>query len=328
MDSTVDPGPKGFLGIFGENTAETAPPETDHDAAAQVEATAADAESPPESEDLSADDLVAARFAASLEADGIEIPDPDADDQPAEGEADHLLLTEPEGDLSLDSLSAEQLRTLAEEAIRLRGEVSTSSRQEAQRKVAAAEAVAIGQVQTAFEQNVLSVSANHYSAVFHQRLAALIPTVSEDELPARAAALADQVYQARQQWEAEQYATYEEHAKTAAQNARKNAPEFRQFAAERLVKEAGLPVAAVAEVLKTPTTDEFPRRVEELVGIRDALLAERARNQQTRRAEGNQRLIAETPRTAASGRPKGGKPPAYTGSRAEGAAIISQLRRS
>ncbi|MBA3585083.1 MAG: hypothetical protein H0W36_11250 [Gemmatimonadetes bacterium] len=328
MDSTVDPGPAGFLGIFGSNAEDAPETEPETNDADQAETTAADPDS-PEGEDLSADDLVAARLAASLEADGIEIPDPDdAEAQPVEGEADHLLLAETEDTPSLDSLSAEQLRALAEEAIRLRGEVSVTSRQDAARKVAVAEAAALSQVQAAYEQNVLAVSASHYGAVFNQRLTALIGEVSEQELPARAAALADQVYAARQQWESEQYEAYEQQARAAALNARKGVPEMRQLYAGELVRKSGLPDAAVAEVLKTTNSDEFPARVEELLAIRDALLAERARNQQQRRQEGNQRLREVAPRTAASGRPKGGKPPAYTGSAAEGARIISLLRRS
>ena len=332
MDSsTVDPGSGGFLGIFGADApAETAAQDagTDTHDAAQDRTTAAE-HSPPEDApdaDLSADEVVAARLAASLEADGIALPEPDAADAaPAAADPDHPLLADPGGEPSLDDLTPEQLRALAEEAIRLRGEVATGSRHETARKVAAAEAAAVAQVQAAYEQEVLAVADRHYAGVFEQRLAALIGESTEQELPARAAALAAQVYAARQAWESEQADRYEQAAQQAALAARKGVPEMRQLYAAELVRRSGLPDAAVAEVLKTANTDEFPQRVDELVGIRDALLAERARNATQRRQEANARLRDTTPRTAATGRPPGGKPPAYTGAAAEGVAIVRTL---
>lgn len=324
MDSPVDPGLDGFLGIFGDS-AETAAPEPETPDAAHDDTTAADAGSPEESstDDLSAEEIVAARLAASLEADGIEVPDPEsAETAPADAEATHPLLTPPDAEPSLDALTPEQLRALAEEAIRLRGEVSTSSQQEAARKVDAAIKTAVAAVQTEFEQNVLAVSAAHYKAVYRNLLAKLAAEVTEEQLPDAAAALADQVYAAKQQWEAEQADLYEKRAEQAAYAARLNAPEFRQYAAEQLVKQAGLPAAAAAEVLKTQDTRQFEARVAELVGIRDALLAERNRNQAHLREEGRKRLAETTPRTAATGRPPGGKPPAYKGTAAEGVAIL------
>jgi hypothetical protein len=326
MDSsTVDPGAKGFLGIFGDNAADAAPPEPDAHDAAHDDATAADADSPEGSstDDLSAEEVVAARLAAAAEASGIDVPDPDeSEPAPDASEATHPLLAQPDAEPSLDALTPEQLRALAEEAIRLRGEVSTSSQAEAARKVDAAIATAVAQVQTEFEQNVLAVSANHYRAVYRDRLAKLANEVTEEQLPDAAAALADQVWAARKAWEDEQADAYEARAQQAAYAARLNAPEFRQYAAEHLVRQAGLPAAAVAEVLKTQDTRQFEARVAELVGIRDALLAERQRNQNQRRADANKALRDTTPRTAATGRPPGGKPPAYKGTAAEGVAIV------
>lgn len=327
MESTPDTGPGGFLSIFRGEKAPAA--ETPEPTAAQAETPAADTAAPEEAApaaDLSAEDVVAARFAAlSAEQEDGTAPETEAETEAGDG-PEHLLLGDPAGDLSLDALTPEQLRHLAEEAIRLRGEVTDSTRREAGQRVAAAEAAAVAQVQTAYEQNVLSVAERHYSQQFEQRLAALIPQVTEEQLPAAAAALAEQVNRARQEWVAEQEAAYEAHARQAALNARLAAPEFRQYAAEQLVAQAGLPSAAVAEVLKTPDTRQFEARVAELVAIRDALLAERARNQQQRRQDANAALRQTTPRTAPTGTLPGGKPPAYRGTAAEGAQLLAFIR--
>lgn len=327
-ESQVDAGPRGFLDIFGGASTEDATSESAHVDPTQGEPTAASATAPEvPDQDLSAEEVVAARFAAALDSAGSDLPTPDEDDAgttPAET-TDHPLLANPDGEPSLDALTPEQLRALAEEAIRLRGEVSSSSRQEAARKVQMAEAAAVAQVQSAYERDVLAVSQRHYDAVFQERLTRLVGEVPEHELPTRIAALANQVYQARTAWEAQQLDAYEQHAQQAALAARKSVPEMRQLYAAELVKRAGLPDGAVAEVLKVRNTDEFPARVEELLGIRDALLAERQKNQQQRRVEANQALRDTTPRTTATGRPPGGKVPDYRGTAAEGAAILSHL---
>jgi hypothetical protein len=329
MDSTVDPTPQGFFSIFGgESAASDATPDSPADPTPQAEPTAADADAPEQvsDQDLTAEEVVAARLAASLDDSGIAFPDPDdAEEVPETG--DHPLLGATAGDPSLDEMTPEQLRALAEEAIRLRGEVSTSTQTERERKVQMAEAAAVASVQTAFERNVIAVADAHYTNVYRERVADLAARVTEAELPAAAAALANQVYAARQQWEAEQAEAYEAQAKQAALNARLQSPDFRQYAAEALVTQAGLPSAAVAEVLKTADTRQFEARVTELVAIRDALQAERAKNQAVRRKEANARL-AETPvRTATTGRAPGGKPPAYKGTAAEGVAIVATMRR-
>ncbi len=333
MDSSnVDSGPAGFLSIFGSNATEQ--PETTEttETAAPAEPTAAETAAPdvPDGE-MSADEVVAARLAASLDADGIEPPEPEPETGEPESTA-HALLGEPESDPSLDALTPEQLRALAEEAIRLRGEVSASSQQEAGRKVAAAEAAAVASVQAEYERNVLAVSASHYDRIYAERLARIEEASERQDNPAQyrleqSAALRRQIQTAQQQWEDEQATAYEERARQVALAARLSAPEFRQYAAEHLVRQAGLPAAAVDEVLKTQDTRQFEARVQELVAIRDALLAERARNQTQRRQEANTRLREVAPRTAVTGRPPGGKPPAYRGTAAEGAAILSTFRK-
>lgn len=331
MDSaTIDAGPKGFLSIFGSAAAEeTAAPEADSVETPQDATSAADTAVSPD--EWSADELVAARLAASLDDDGTEsaetqdaTADPDGDAEDAET---HPLLAVPDSAPSLDTLTPEQLRVLAEEAIRLRAEASTTSRHDTARKVAAAEAAAVAEVQAAFEREVLAVSEAHYTAVFEARLADLVNRVSEAELPARAAALHAQVAAARQQYEAQQAEQYEERARQAALAARKSVPEMRQLYAAELVTRAGLPDTAVAEVLKVRSTDDFAAEVDKLVGMRDALLAERNRNRQQRRKEANAALEETTPRTATTGRPRGGKPPEYRGTAHEGARLLSLMRQ-
>lgn len=334
MDSqNTDPGPGGFLSIFGDRAKAAAEhAETTPETAAPAEPTAAETAAPdvPDGE-LSADAVVAARLAASLADDGIEPPQEEPETAAEPDTAAHALLGEPEAALSLDALTPEQLRTLAEEAIQLRGQVSASTQQEAGRKVAAAEAAAVAGVQAEYERNVLAVSASHYDRIYAERMARIEEASERQDDPARyrleqGAALRRQIQTAQQQWEDEQASAYEERARQAALAARLRAPEFRQYAAEHLVQQAGLPAAAVEEVLKTQDTRQFEARVQELVAIRDALLAERARNQTQRREDANRHLREVAPRTAVTGRPPGGKPPAYRGVAAEGAAIIRTAR--
>lgn len=329
MDSTTDPGIGGFLNIFGESAENEPTPDTD--AAPQDTAAVADAASPEGSstDDLTAEEIVAARFAALEDGGAAEpVPDPEAT-PPVAAEADHPLLTTPAGDPSLDEMTPEQLRALAEEAIKLRGEASTNSRQEAGRKVAAAEAAAVAEVQTAYEQNVLAVAERHYDTIFDQRQAQIEAESERADDPARyrreqIAALRRRVDAAKQGWIAEQAELYEQEAATAVLRARHTSPEFRQYAAEELVKRAGLPVEVVPEVLKVRDVRDFQAEVDKLVGTRDALLAERNRNANQRREEGRQRLIADAPRTAAKGRLPGGKPPEYQGTIAEAVAILTR----
>ena len=333
MDSTVDSTSKGFFNIFGgDSAASDSTSDSPADPSPGPEPTAADADAPEQvpDQDLTAEEVVAARLAASLEADGIEIPDPDAAEETPDS-GDHPLLSATEGEPSLDEMTPEQLRALAEEAIRLRGEVSTSTQAEAARKVQVAEAAAVAQVQAAFEQNVIAVADAHYTRVYQDRLSQLMGSVTEDELPGRAAALAQQVWVARQQWEAEQADAYEAQARQAALNARLQSPDFRQYAAAELVKQAGFrgeaAAVAVAEVLKVRDTRDFETEVGKLVTYRDGLQAERAKNQASRRKEANARLAESPVRTATTGRAPGGKPPAYKGTAAEGVAIVATMRR-
>jgi hypothetical protein len=329
MDSTVDPTSKGFLNIFGgDSAASDTNTDSPADPSTQAEPTAADADAPEQvsDQDLTAEEVVAARLAASLEADGIEIPDPDGEEEPPDS-GDHPLLGATEGEPSLDEMTPEQLRALAEEAIRLRGEVSTSTQAEAARKVQMAEAAAVAQVQTAYERD-MAASAQHYQTFYRNELAKVAREVTEAELPDAAAALAGRVWAAQREYETglldgtDDFVGYEALSKQAALSARLQSPDFRQYAAAELVKQAGLPQAAVAEVLKTADTRQFEARIAELVAIRDALQAERAKNQASRRKEANARLAESTVRTATTGRSPGGKLPDYKGIAAEGIAII------
>ena len=320
----VDEGAQGFLSIYGSDAADsTDNPSQDADSS-QMEATAADEAAPDEvdQDDLSAEDIVAARFAASLEDDGIEIPEPGDESVEMEGDDEHPLLAEGESDTDLDTMTPEQLRALAAETIALRQQVSQSDKAEVARKVADAERQAVADVQTAYQREVLEVSADHYGRIFQERLER---TGYEPEAIAR---LRAQVNAAQQQWEAEQYAAYDLRAVDAAKNARKNVPELRKLYATELLTQRGITDArAVDDLLKTRDTDDFVARADELVAIRDALLKERERNRQQRRKDANKQAAANTVRTPATGRPKGGKPPAYKGTAEEGARILGMMHR-
>ena len=330
-------GAEGFLTIFGTDVAESDSP-TDNqavDASAAPDGTTAAEPSAPDGsadQDLTAEELVAARFAASLDADGIEAPEPGEDADEDDAEETHPLLAEADGDTDLDSLTPEQLRSLAEEALALRQEVSKADRSEVARKVAAAEQQAVAQVQSAYEREVLQVSAQHYDRIYQDRLERIEVESERFDDPkayrkAQSARLRAQVDAAQRQWEAEQTPAYNERAYTSALAARKQVPELRQLYAQELVTQKALPPAAVAELLKVKNTDDFADRADELVGIRDLLVKREQVNRTKVKQEANKRLAANSIRTPSTGRTRGGKPPEYKGTAEEGAHILGMMHR-
>lgn len=311
----VDPGESGFLSIFGSESSESAESPESSD-----ESTYAEAASPQsEEEPLSADDVVAARFAASLEADGIEWPDEEGDEDETES---------PQGEVDLDELTPEQMRALAEEAIGLRQQVSQADRQYVAGKVEEATNNAIAQVQQQYRRDVIDVSAKHYAGYFAQQQAKIIRAAQETQNPEQyivrhSATLFNTVLDARSKWEAEQAQGYDQHLEQAISTARKSVPEVRTLYAADLAAEFGLPPAAIKEIAKTRSIDDFRTRAEELAGLRQ-LLARRDQEQaQQRRVDANKRLVEQPVRTTPNGRPRGGKPPAYRGTAEEGSRILS-----
>jgi len=315
VEGNVNPGAEGFLNIFRAEGAEGAAADDTH--TDDQDSRTAESSSPQTEESLSADEVVAQRFAASLEADGIEWPDEDEEED--EGSTKEL---------SLDDLTPEQMRALAEEAIDLRARVSQADRDFVAGKLQAATQSAITEVQGQYQRDVLNVAAKHYAGYFAQQQAKIIRAAQETQNPEQyivrhSATLFNTVLEARQKWESEQTETYDERMKEAIKTARKNVPELRQLYAADLAVEFGLPEAAIKEIAKTRSIDDFRARAEELAGLRQ-LLAQRDKEQaQQRRVDANKRLKEHPVRTTPNGRAPGGKVPEYKGTPEEGVRIMS-----
>jgi hypothetical protein len=311
----VDPGEGGFLSIFGSD-ADAASTETTE---STDESTYTESASPQgDEEPLSADEVVAARFAASLEADGIEWPD-DEEDEGADA---------PQGEFDLDALTPEQMRALAEEAFGLRQQVSQADREYVANKVVDATQQAIAHVQQQYRRDVLDVSAKHYASYFAQQQAKIIRAAEETQNPQQyivrhSATLFNTVLEARLKWEAEQAEGYDQHLQQTISQARKSVPEVRTLYAADLAAEFGLPPAAIKEIAKTRSIDDFRSRAEELAGLRQLLAKRDMEQAQQRRVDANRRLVEQPVRTTPNGRPRGGKPPAYKGTADEGLRILS-----
>jgi hypothetical protein len=314
VEGNVNSGAEGFLNIFRAEGAESATADAPDDS---QDSRTADSASPQTEESLSADDVVAARFAASLEADGIEWPGDEEEEDDGEPR-----------ELSLDDLTPEQMRALAEEAIDLRARVSQADRDFVAGKLQDATRNAVAHMQGLYQRDVLNVSAKHYAGYFAQQQSKIIQAAQETQNPAQyivrhSATLFNTVLEARLKWESEQAAEYDDRVKEAVSVARKSVPELRQLYAADLAVEFGLPEAAIKEIAKTRSIDDFRQRAEELAGLRH-LLAQRDKEQaQQRRVDANKRLKEHPVRTTPNGRAAGGKVPDYKGTAEEGVRIMS-----
>jgi hypothetical protein len=328
----ADEGAGGFLSLFGSDAGTDSPSDAYLDSSTQDDATAADTDSPEtdDGQELSAEDVVAARLAASLEADGFEIPDPDA------GTEDE---TEPvAGALDLDSLTAEELRALAEEAIALKAREAQDSeetrKQTVRQKVEAAEADAIAWVDQQFEAEVLSKSRNHFNAQLNQRIANIVKASRNQDDPDQfviqhVIAEANAVFAKKEEWEAEQAnsAAWAQRVQDARLAARQSVPEAREYVARALAAKYGLPEGAVADIAHPNRhMTNFEQRAQELAGLVAARVADGKKTAQTKRQDANRRLQEQPIRTSSTGRQPGGKPPQYTDAPEEGLALIKLLR--
>jgi hypothetical protein len=314
VEGNVNPGAQGFLSIFGaeQATATDAAPEESQDSRSTRDPS-------PQTDEasLSADEVVAQRFAASLEADGIEWSDEDEEDEDGE-----------ERELSLDDLTPEQMRALAEEAVDLRARVSQADRDFVAGKLHAATQSAMAEVHGAYQRDVLNVSARHYAGYFAQQQAKIIRAAQETQNPEQyivrhSATLFNTVLEARLKWESEQAEDYDARLKSAIATARKNVPELRQLYAADLAAEFGLPEAAIKEIAKTRSIDDFRARAEELAGLRHLLAQREKEHAQERRVQANKHLKEHPVRTTPNGRASGGKVPEYKGTAEEGVRIMS-----
>jgi hypothetical protein len=331
-NESIDPGMGGFSAIFGEHAA-AAEPATEtptEDTGAQPEATSAEAtspETPDDGQELSAEDVVAARLAASLEADGIVVPDPGDEDEEETAETDGEAL-------SLEDLTPEQYQAVLDELEELRAKTTTNDRQAIANKVIAAERQAVEGVWQEYNQQVVPKSEAHYRAEFIQRASKAYDQHETQPNPKqwllgqieaeRAAVLASQ-----RDYEFRQEQDYEQRAIQAAVLARKSVPELRQLYAQELATEFSLPAEVVVPLLlKVADTDNFRAEAERLAGVRDFAAKERGQKNAKKRRDANQELREAPVRTPATARPRGAEPREYKGKWDEGAAILRMLRNS
>ena len=326
MDGEVNPGAEGFLSIFNADGDATASDESSQDTPDDGSSEAGSSPQTDE-ESLSADEIVAQRFAASLEADGIEMLADEEDDAESQAES-------PTGEVDLDALTPEQMRALAEEAIGLRAQVSQADRQAVARKLEEATHQAIAQVQSQYQREVVDVAEKHYAGYFAQQMAKIERTAQTTDNPERyriqqAAVLFQTVTKARLEWEAEQAAAedWSSRMETAIATARKSVPEVRILYAADLAAKYDLPRQAIKEIAKTRSIDDFEDRARELAGLRQLLVEREKRDAQKRRVEANQKLIDNPVRTTPNGRPRGGTVPDYRGTAEEGVRVLSTFRR-
>ncbi len=319
-DQTVDEGPRGFLDIFS-SSADTPTPDTDDTEPSPTDQAedAADATTPEEDQDdgsdLTAEERVAANLAASMEDEGVAVA------EPAEQTAEAEPL--PEGEIDLESLTPEQLRVLAEEAIKLRAEVSTKDEQRVLGEISAAEQQAAGLWQSAEAR-----AETHYAAELRKRISnARRQAETRDDGDAYFEAEVDRqralVEQAKRAWLMEQGQDLEAQLQAYRQE------QLKPFYARQLVKEAGLPASAVKELLDDPGLpwQRYPKRIDELKAMRDILAENQTKADQKVRAEGRKRLIETAVVVPASGRAKPFKRKAYEGTAAEGLSIIKTMSK-
>ncbi len=318
----IDPGGGGFLSAIGVTP--DAPSEPDLEPESQDEATAADALSPED--DLSGEELVAARFAAVAEEEGVDVEG--GTEAPDEGGA--------EDQPDLEQLSPEELKALAQEALTLKAQESTSQgerlKELVRQKVQDAESAAIAAVTRQFEETVLARSAEHYDAELAERIATIVRLSRNQDNPdqfiIQQSMLATRTVMAyRQQWEAEQAANWDQRAFEAAAQARMNVPELRALYARDLAEQYNLPETAIADIAHgSRHIENFDQRAQELAALAKTLGNERKKTAQQKRQQANARLREQPIRTSASARPAGGKPPAYKGTPDEFVAWAQRYR--
>lgn len=318
-DQTIDEGPRGFLDIFSSNADTPDTPDTDDAPTTDQAEVAADATAPDEDQDdgadLSAEERVAANLAAAMGDEGIEVPEPGD----TTTEAEPL----PEGEIDLETLTPEQLRVLAEEAIKLRAEVSTNEEQRVLTEIQNAENQVAGMWQQTEQR-----AETHYAAELRKRISnARKQAEVRDDGDAYFEAEVDRqralVEKAKHDW-----------LKGEAEDLGEKLQAYRQeqlkpFYARQLVKQAGLPPSAVKELLEDEGLpwQRYPKRVQELVAMRDILAENQTKADQKVRAEGRKRLIETAVVVPASGRAKPFKRKEYEGTAAEGLSILKTMSK-
>ncbi len=298
---------------------ETAPETPTDDAAPDTQdtesPTAADQDVAEEDDDLSPADRVAAVFGEAPDAEEAAEPV----EQELDGEDD-----DPPGDLS--TLSPEKLMALAEEALRLRAEVATTSASNDQaalnQEIESLDAQAVGRVQQRYDREVVATSNSHYGGLLTQAEVALFIAAQDDNTPEqyfaqRINGVRQPILNAQRAWEAKQAAAWEAEITREVETSRKQHPGLRRKYAEHLAEKHNLPPRAVDEILKITNTDDMPVFAQSLDESVKAHAKEKRQNTQALRSQAAKTTQANTITSPATGKPRSTKSTQLKGDEAE-----------
>jgi hypothetical protein len=303
-------GLNDFLSNFGSGAVEHSPldasPEPDSQDGAPLTDTAAP-ETPDDGQDFSATDLVADRLAASLAEDGVEIPEPGEEEE-----------AEDEGPVDFENLTPEEIKALAKEALSLKEKESQASEEATKsavwQKIATAQDEAAADVERAFEAEVLSKSANHYTAELNRRLATVVREAKNQDNPdayviQNAIAVANLIFEARREYEATKAQEWGAVAEQARREAALTVPELREYHARQLMRTYNLPEEALAD-LTHPNRhiQNFEHRAKELQSLAQTLGTERQKQKLEKQKAANRELQRNPVRTSPTGKLPAGKP--------------------
>jgi hypothetical protein len=328
----MDEGPKGFLSIFKSDDAADTPPRPDTEELTQPEsvdpeqAVAAEPAAPerPDGGETAAD-RVAANLAASLEADGVELPEAQAGADEETGELPLLA----DGRVDISKLSPEQLQAYVEDAIALREQISQQDIEGVTRELTTAETNA-----ESLKQRTTQAVQQAASQWIEQELDARWEQAQEKDDPkAWFMAQKRQVEAAAR----DHYSTYLQGqlAEIDGQLKTFKRERLKPHYAEWLLthnpdstpREIPLPQAALQELLKVKDPDDMPSRADELMQIANYLGTLDLQNVQQQRVQARKQIVESTVRSPGTGTPVPRERKPYQGSPEEGAAILSFLHK-
>lgn len=287
-----------------------------------------DATDDPAAED---DDLSPEERVAAVLAEDAEPPSAPEDEALEADDADNA---EPDDPSDLSQYTPEQLRELAEEALRLRAEMAETNgdaeQQQLLSEVSALDQQAVQRVQQRYEREVISTSERHYGALLTQAHVQLYLEAQDQRDPeqyfaANLERVRAPILRAQRAWEAKQAAAWEPAIEQEIAASRKQHPGLRRRYAEFLVEERGLPKRAVDELLKVSNTDDMPV-------VADSLKASVAAHRKTK-TQSNQALREQAAKNVhpihspATGRPAARKPVELKGEAEEWLEMRRQFAR-
>jgi hypothetical protein len=323
-DQDFTGSPSEFLSIVSETApdVDALTPPTDQASAAPADAT--DDTFAEEDDGLSPEERVAAVLAqdaedygATPEPEVIAEPDGDEDDEASEG-------------YDLDTLTPEELRALAEEALSQRAEKSERE-VDAEQQALVADVQQLDMrvtqhVQERFQREVLAVSEGHYGQLLAKEAAALYLESQEKDNPEGYFAQNLQrrqtpILRAQRAWEEKKAAEWEPVIEREITAARKQHPGLRQQFAQHLATDRNLPQQAVERLLRYQSIEDMANAADDMVeSIKARAKQKRQESQKQREAKAKEVSRAQiTP--PVTGKPASHKPAELKGEYAEWLAI-------